>query len=101
MQDVNWAPTVRPISIFLVARYLPLALLTPLSALCVEAAAQTQYESTGSQINNLDIAALAEDNSQAKVGILVLLGSAGTRGAVLGFPRKVGRMRRRRPVVEH
>ena len=49
-------------------RYLPLALLTPLSALCVEAAAQTQYESTGSQINNLDIAALAEDNSQAKVG---------------------------------
>ena len=62
MQDVNWAPTVWPISIFLVARYLPLALLTPLSALCVEAVAQPQNESTKIQANNTELAELVEQN---------------------------------------
>ena len=68
MQDVNWAPTVRPISIFLVARYLPLALLTPLSALCVEAVAQPQDESIEIQIDNLDVAALVKNKNQDQVG---------------------------------
>ena len=68
MQDVNWAPTVRPISIFLVARYLPLALLTPLSALCVEAVAQPQNESIEIQIDNSDVAALVKNKNQDQVG---------------------------------
>ncbi len=68
MQDVNWAPTVRPISIFLVARYLPLALLTPLSALCVEAVAQPQNESIEIQIVNSDVSALVKDKNQDQVG---------------------------------
>ena len=67
MQDVNWAPTVRPISIFLVARYLPLALLTPLSALCVEAVAQPQNESIEIQIDNSDVAALVKNKNQDQV----------------------------------
>ena len=62
MQDFNWAPTVRPISIFLVARYLPLALLTPLSALCVEAVAQPQNESIESQVNNTRPGVLVKQN---------------------------------------
>lgn len=68
MQDVNWAPTVRPISIFLVARYLPLALLTPLSAICVEAVAQPQNESIEIQIDNSDVAALVKNKNQDQVG---------------------------------
>ena len=68
MQDVNWAPTVRPISIFLVARYLPLALLTPLSALCVEAVAQPQNESIEIQVDNSDVAALVKNKNQDQVG---------------------------------
>ncbi len=62
MQDVNRAPTVRPISIFLVARYLPLALLTPLSALCVEAVAQPQNESIEIQVNNTRPGVLVKQN---------------------------------------
>ena len=69
MQDVNWAPTVRPISIFLVARYLPLALLTPLSALCVEAVAQPQNESIEIQIDRSDVAALVKNKNQNQVGV--------------------------------
>ena len=69
MQDVNRAPTVRPISIFLVARYLPLALLTPLSALCVEAVAQPQNESIEIQADNLDVAALVKNKNQDQVGV--------------------------------
>ena len=64
MQDFNWAPTVRPISIFLVARYLPLALLTPLSALCVEAVAQPQNESIEIQVDNSGVAALVKNKNQ-------------------------------------
>ena len=69
MQDVNWAPTVRPISIFLVARYLPLALLTPLSALCVEAVAQPQNESIEIQVDNSGVAALVKNKNQDQVGV--------------------------------
>ena len=68
MQDVNWAPTVRPISIFLVARYLPLALLTPLSALCVEAVAQPQNESIEIQVDNSGVSALVKNKNQDQVG---------------------------------
>ena len=68
MQDVNWAPTVRPISIFLVARYLPLALLTPLSALCVEAVAQPQNESIEIQVDNSGVAALVKNKNPDQVG---------------------------------
>ena len=67
MHDTNWAPTVRPISIFLVARYLPLALLTPLSALCVEAVAQPQDESIEIQVDNSGAAALIKSNSRNQV----------------------------------
>ena len=49
-------------------RYLPLALLTPLSALCVEAVAQPQDKSIEIQIDHSDVAALAKNNSQAQVG---------------------------------
>ena len=62
MQDVNWAPTVRPISPVSVVRYLPLALLTPLSALCVEAVAQPQDESVETQANNTELAELVEQD---------------------------------------
>ena len=67
MQDVNRAPTVRPISIVLVVRYLPLALLTPLSALCVEAVAQPQDESIEIQVDNSGAAALIKSNSRNQV----------------------------------
>ena len=67
MQDINRAPTVRPISIVLVVRYLPLALLTPLSALCVEARAQPQNESIEIQADNSGVAALIKSNSQNQV----------------------------------
>ena len=67
MQDVNRAPTVRPISIVVVVRYLPLALLTPLSALCVEAVAQPQDESIEIQVNNSGAAALIKSNSRNQV----------------------------------
>ena len=69
MQDVSRTPTVQPISIFLVARYLPLALLTPLSALCVEAVAQPQNESIEIQADNLDVAALVKNKNQDQVGV--------------------------------
>ena len=62
MQDIDPVTTVRPISIVSVARYLPLALLTPLSALCVEAVAQPQNESTEIQVNNAELAGLVEQN---------------------------------------
>ena len=68
LQDFNRAPTVQPLSIFLVVRYLPLALLTPLSALCVEAAAQPQNESTEIQVDKTHVAALVENSNQAKAG---------------------------------
>ena len=67
MQDINGAPTVRPISIVLVVRYLPLALLTPLSALCVEATAQPQHESIEIQADSSGVAALIKSNSQNQV----------------------------------
>ena len=67
MQDINRTPTVRPISIVLVARYLPLALLTPLSTLCVEATAQPQHESIEIQADNSGVAALIKSNSQNQV----------------------------------
>ena len=67
MQDINRAPTVRPISIVLVVRYLPLALLTPLSALCVEATAQPQHESIEIQVDSSGVAALIQSNSQNQV----------------------------------
>jgi len=67
MQDINRAPTVRPISIVLVVRYLPLALLTPLSALCVEARAQPQHESIEIQADSSGVAALIKSNSQNQV----------------------------------
>ena len=67
MQDVNRAPTVRPISIVVVVRYLPLALLTPLSALCVEAVAQPQDESIEIQVDNSGAAALIKSNSRNQV----------------------------------
>ena len=67
MQDVNRAPTVRPISIVLVVRYLPLTLLTPLSALCVEAVAQPQDESIEIQVDNSGAAALIKSNSRNQV----------------------------------
>ena len=68
MQDVNRAPTVRPISIVLVVRYLPLALLTPLSTLCVEATAQPLHESTEIQVDNPGVAALIKNNDHNQVG---------------------------------
>ena len=67
MQDINRAPTVRPISIVLVVRYLPLALLTPLSALCVEARAQPQNKSIEIQADNSGVVALIKSNSQNQV----------------------------------
>jgi len=47
-----------------VVRYLPLALLTPLSALCVEAAAQPQDESVETQSRDSNIAELIEHSNQ-------------------------------------
>jgi len=68
MHDINPAPTVRPTSLVLVARYLPLALLTPLSALCVEAVAQPQDESIEIQAGNSDAVALIKNNEQNQAG---------------------------------
>ena len=48
-------------------RYLPLAFLAPLSALCVEAVAQPRNESVETQIGSSDVAELVEDNSQANI----------------------------------
>ena len=70
MQDINRTPTVRPISIALVVRYLPLALLTALSALCVEARAQPQNESIEIQVDNSGVAALIKSNSQNQVSVV-------------------------------
>jgi len=50
-----------------VVRYLPLAFLAPLSALCVEAVAQPQDESVEIQISSSDVAELVEDNAQANL----------------------------------
>ena len=49
-------------------RYLPIAFLAPLSALCVEAVAQPQDESLELQRGSSDVAELAEDNGQANLG---------------------------------
>ena len=68
LHDFIHAPTVRPISIFLVVRYLPIAFLAPLSALCVEAVAQPQDESLELQRGSSDVAELVEDNGQANLG---------------------------------
>ena len=68
MQDINRAPTVRPTSIDLVVRYLPLALLTPLSTLCVGATAQPLHESTEIQVDNPGVAALIKNNDHNQVG---------------------------------
>ena len=70
MQDINRTPTVRPISIALVVRYLPLALLTALSALCVEARTQPQNESIEIQVDNSGVAALNKSNSQNQVSVV-------------------------------
>ena len=50
-------------------RYLPLALLTPLSALCVEVRAQPQHESIEIQVDNSDVAALNEYINQDHLGV--------------------------------
>ena len=68
MQDINRAPTVRPTSIDLVVRYLPLALLTPLSTICVEATAQPLHESTEIQVDKPGVAALIKNNDHNQVG---------------------------------
>ena len=70
MQDINRTPTVRPISIALVVRYLPLALLTALSALCAEARTQPQNESIEIQVDNSGVAALNKSNSQNQVSVV-------------------------------
>ena len=49
-------------------RYLSLALLTPLSALCVEAVAQPQNESSEIQSSNSEAASLVESNNQVNLG---------------------------------
>ena len=49
-------------------RYLPIAFLAPLSALCVEAVAQPQDESLELQRGSSDVAELVEDNGQANLG---------------------------------
>ena len=48
-------------------RYLPIAFLAPLSALCVEAVAQPQDESLELQRGSSDVAELVEDNGQANL----------------------------------
>ena len=68
LHDFTHAPTVLPISIFPVVRYLPIAFLAPLSALCVEAVAQPQDESLELQTGSSDVAELVEDNGQANLG---------------------------------
>ena len=64
MHDVDRAPTVHPIFLVFVVRYLPLALLTPLSALCVEVVAQPQDESIEIQDRNSNIAELIKHRNQ-------------------------------------
>ena len=49
-------------------RYLPIAFLAPLSALCVEAVAQPQDESLELQTGSSDVAELVEDNRQVNLG---------------------------------
>ena len=64
LHDFGHATTVRPISIFPVARYLPLAFLTPLSVLCVEAVAHPLDESIEIQADNTELAKLVEQSNQ-------------------------------------